>query len=277
MTQQASSHDWNASFENALFNEVIKVQAPHLPLTGPTSAREPHTPEEIAEVVEFTARLAAHDTFIVQAVSKAIANLDIDTNFHLKLARQVGDDGHHAELARHRLKTLTGADQLPVIEAYIAELWQALGDIPYRDVFGFLAFQFHYELHIQGRLKAEGRTAQIKYGRKKDEVLDYAAGNEADDELVHRINIVDWVRKLLAELPTQEQRSAWVARLIAADDDMQRRLNPYLRHRIANAGRAWQSDLTNVVGIYDGYRKQVLSHLLETPAEALPELTSLAA
>jgi len=277
MTQQASSHDWNASFENALFNEVIKVQAPHLPLTGPTSAREPHTPEEIAEVVEFTARLAAHDTFIVQAVSKAIANLDIDTNFHLKLARQVGDDGHHAELARHRLKTLTGADQLPVIEAYIAELWQALGDIPYRDVFGFLAFQFHYELHIQGRLKAEGRTAQIKYGRKKDEVLDYAAGNEADDELVHRINIVDWVRKLLAELPTQEQRSAWVARLIAADDDMQRRLNPYLRHRIANAGRAWQSDLTNVIGIYDGYRKQVLSHLLETPAEALPELTSLAA
>jgi len=277
MTQQASSHDWNASFENALFNEVIKVQAPHLPLTGPTSAREPHTPEEIAEVVEFTARLAAHDTFIVQAVSKAIANLDIDTNFHLKLARQVGDDGHHAELARHRLKTLTGADQLPVIEAYIAELWQALGDIPYRDVFGFLAFQFHYELHIQGRLKAEGRTAQIKYGRKKDEVLDYAAGNEADDELVHRINIVDWVRKLLAELPTQEQRDAWVARLIAADDDMQRRLNPYLRHRIANAGRAWQSDLTNVVGIYDGYRKQVLSHLLETPAEALPELTSLAA
>lgn len=279
MSQLQSRYGWDATFENGLFNEVIAVQAPHLPLAppGPGQTREPQTPEEIAEVVEFTARLAAHDTFIVQAVSKAIAHLDIDTNFHLKLARQVGDDGHHAELARHRLTTLTGSDQLPVIEGYIGELWQALGDIPYRDVYGFLAFQLHYELHIQGRLKAEGRTAKIKYGRKKDEVLDYAAGNEADDELLHRINIVDWVKQQLAALPTSQERQQWVARVIAADDDMQRRLNPYLRHRIANAGRAWQSDLTNVAAIYDGYRRRVLSHLLETPEQDLPELTSLAA
>lgn len=277
MSQLQSRYGWDASFENALFNEVIAVEAPHLPTSPPKQTREPVTPEEIAEVVEFTSRLAAHDTFIVQAVSKAIANLDIDTNFHLKLARQVGDDGHHAELARHRLITLTGSDQLPVIEGYIAELWNALGDIPYRDVFGFLAFQLHYELHIQGRLKAEGRTAKIKYGRKKDEVLDYAAGNEADDELLHRINIVDWVKQLLAALPSDQARREWSAQVIAADDDMQRRLNPYLRHRIANAGRAWQSDLSNVTGIYDGYRRRVLAHLLETPEDALPELTSLAA
>src|SRR5450830_1585862 len=266
MSQLQSRYGWDATFENGLFNEVIAVQAPHLPPAppGPGQTREPQTPEEIAEVVEFTARLAAHDTFIVQAVSKAIAHLDIDTNFHLKLARQ-------------RLTTLTGSDQLPVIESYIDELWQALGDIPYRDVYGFLAFQLHYELHIQGRLKAEGRTAKIKYGRKKDEVLDYAAGNEADDELLHRINIVDWVKQQLAALPTAQERRQWVAKVIAADDDMQRRLNPYLRHRIANAGRAWQSDLTNVTAIYDGYRRRVLSHLLETPEQDLPELTSLAA
>lgn len=277
MSEQASRHQWDAPFENALFNQVIAVAAPHLPLSAPGNTREPETAEEIAEVVEFTARLAAHDTFIVQAVSKAIAHLDIDTHFHLKLARQVGDDGHHAELARHRLKTLTGVDQLPLVESYIADLWQALGDIPYRDVYGFLAFQLHYEMHIQGRLKAEGRTAKIKYGRKKDEVLDYAAGNEADDELLHRINIVDWIKGHLDALPDDEARREWVAKVVAADDDMQRRLNPYLRHRIANAGRAWQSDLTNVVGIYDGYRRQVLSHLFETPLEQLPELTSLAA
>lgn len=276
MTSQAR-HQWDARFENDLFNEVITIEAPHLPLAPPSQTREPETDGEIAEVVEFTARLAAHDTFIVQAVSKAIAHLKIDTNFHLKLARQVGDDGHHAELARHRLTTLTGSDQLPRIEGYIDELWQVLGDIPYRDVFGFLAFQLHYELHIQGRLKAEGRTAQIKYGRKKDEVTGYASGNEADDELLHRINIVDWVKQQLDALPDAQDKANWVARVIAADDDMQRRLNPYLRYRIANAGRAWQSDLGNVVGIYDGYRKRVLAHLLETPLEALPELTSLAA
>lgn len=277
MSQLSSRHGWDASFENALFNEVIAVAAPHLPPSPPGTTREPETAAEIAEVVEFTSRLAAHDTFIVQAVSKAIAHLSFDTDFELKLSRQVGDDGHHAELARHRLATLTGSDQLPVIEAYIDELWQALGDLPYRDIYGFLAFQLHFELHIQGRLKAEGRTARIKYGRKPDEVLDYAAGNEADDELVHRINIVDWVKAQLAALPTQEVRRAWIARVIAADDELQRRLNPYLRHRIANAGRAWQSDLTNVTGIYDGYRRRVLSHLLETADDSLPELTSLAA
>lgn len=275
--QLTSRHGWDAAFENQVFNQVIAVAAPHLPDRPAGNTREPRTAEEIAEVVEFTARLAAHDTFIVQAVSKAFGRIDFDTNFQLKLARQVGDDGHHAELARHRLHTLTGSDQLPLIERYIDELWQALGDIPYRDVFGFIAFQLHYELHIQGRLKAEGRTATIKYGRKPDEVLDYAAGNEADDELLHRINIVDWVKLQLAALADDAERRHWVAQVIAADDDMQRRLNPYLRHRIANAGRAWQSDLTNVVDIYDGYRRRVLSHLLETPDHALPPLTSLAA
>ena len=275
--QLVSLHGWDAAFENHVFNQVIAVTAPHLPERHDGNTREPHTVEEIAEVVEFTARLAAHDTFIVQAVSKAFGHIAFDTNFQLKLARQVGDDGHHAELARHRLHTLTGSDQLPLIERYIDELWQALGDIPYRDIFGFIAFQLHYELHIQGRLKAEGRTAKIKYGRKPDEVLDYAAGNEADDELLHRINIVDWVKLQLANLPDDAERRRWVAQVIAADDDMQQRLNPYLRHRIANAGRAWQSDLTNVVDIYDGYRRRVLAHLLDTPDAELPALTSLAA
>ena len=277
MSHLSSRDGWDAPFENELFNQVIAIQAPHLPPAPSKQTREPETADEIAEVVEFTARLAAHDTFIVQAVSKAIAHLDFDTAFQLKLARQVGDDGHHAELARHRLTTLTGSDQLPVIEGYIAELWGALGDLPYRDVFGFLAFQLHFELHIQGRLKAEGRTARIKYGRKPDEVLDYAAGNEADDELLHRINIVDWVRDQLAAQASATARRDWIARVVAADDDFQRRLNPYLRHRIANAGRAWQSDLTNVTGIYDGYRRRVLAQLFDTAGEGLPELTSLAA
>lgn len=205
--QLVSRHGWDAAFENQVFNQVIAVAAPHLPDRHDGDTREPHSAEEIAEVVEFTARLAAHDTFIVQAVSKAFGRIDFDTNFQLKLARQVGDDGHHAELARHRLHTLTGSDQLPLIERYI----------------------------------------------------------------------VDWVELQLANLPDDAERRRWVAQVIAADDDMQQRLNPYLRHRIANAGRAWQSDLTNVVDIYDGYRRRVLAHLLDTPDAELPALTSLAA
>jgi hypothetical protein len=209
-------------------------------------------------------------------VSKAIARLDFDTDFHLKLSRQVGDDGHHAELARERLVELTGSDQLPRIESYITELWKALGDLPYRDVFGFLAFQFHYELHIQGRLKTEGRTAKVRFGRAKKAPAAEGGSAEANDELVHRINIVRWVQKTLAAVP-QSQRSEWIAKLIAADDDAQRRLNPYLRHRIANAGRAWQSDVSNVVPIYDGFRRGVLAFLVELPEAELPPLTRLAA
>jgi hypothetical protein len=267
---------WDAAFEDHLFNDVLRRVAPHLPDTPPTGLREPDTAEEIAEAAEFTARLAAPDTFIVQAVSKAIARLEFDTDFHLKLSRQVGDDGHHAELARERLVELTGSDQLPRIESYIAELWRALGDLPYRDVFGFLAFQFHYELHIQGRLKTEGRTAKVRFGRAKKAPVAEGGSAEANDELVHRINIVRWVQKTLAAVP-QAQRAGWIAKLIAADDDAQRRLNPYLRHRIANAGRAWQSDVSNVVPIYDGFRRGVLAFLVELPEAELPPLTSLAA
>jgi hypothetical protein len=267
---------WDAAFEDHLFNDVLRRVAPHLPDTPPTGLREPDTAEEIAEAAEFTARLAAHDTFIVQAVSNAIARLEFDTDFHLKLSRQVGDDGHHAELARERLVELTGSDQLPRIESYIAELWRALGDLPYRDVFGFLAFQFHYELHIQGRLKTEGRTAKVRFGRAKKAPVAEGGSAEANDELVHRINIVRWVQKTLAAVP-QAQRAGWIAKLIAADDDAQRRLNPYLRHRIANAGRAWQSDVSNVVPIYDGFRRGVLAFLVELPEAELPPLTSLAA
>jgi hypothetical protein len=153
---------------------------------------------------------------------------------------------------------------------------EALGDLPYRDVFGFLAFQFHYELHIQGRLKTEGRTAKIRFGRARKAQGAEGASAEANDELVHRINIVRWVQKTLGAVP-RAQRAEWIAKLIDADDDAQRRLNPYLRHRIANAGRAWQSDISHVVPIYDGFRRAVLAYLVELPAADLPPLTSLAA
>jgi hypothetical protein len=40
---------------------------------------------------------------------------------------------------------------------------------------------------------------------------------------------------------------------------------------------AWQADTENGVALYDAHRREVLSYLLETPLEELPELVSLAA
>jgi hypothetical protein len=50
---------WDAAFEDHLFNDVLRRVAPHLPDTPPTGLREPDTAEEIAEAAEFIARLAA--------------------------------------------------------------------------------------------------------------------------------------------------------------------------------------------------------------------------
>jgi hypothetical protein len=45
---------WDAAFEDHLFNDVLRRVAPHLPDTPPTGLREPDTAEEIAEAAEFT-------------------------------------------------------------------------------------------------------------------------------------------------------------------------------------------------------------------------------
>ncbi len=66
------------------------------------------------------------------------------------------------------------------------------------------------------------------------------AAAEPNDELVHRINIVGRVTSLYDTMPS-DQRDDWIAKLLAADDEVQTRFNPYLRavpHRQCRAGLA---------------------------------------
>jgi hypothetical protein len=268
---------WNAALEDEIFTRVAARHAPNLPPKALQEPRPPETAEEVGHVVEYIARLCAHDTFIVQVCAKAIDRLVPDADFQHKLARQIGDDGHHAVLARNSLQVLTGRDQIDQIEAYTREHWDLLGDLPHRDWFGFAAFQLHYELHIQPRLKAESRTAKVRYRElSKNFKSHYAAEDEAGDELVHRIYVVEWLQKKFSEA-TPAERIEWRGRLLGADEEVQRRLNPYLRWRLQNGGLAWQADTENSVALYDAHRREVLSYLLETPLEELPELVSLAA
>lgn len=277
MSTSQTRRPWDASFEQDMFSRLTPTHAPHLPATKGHTARDPQTPEEIELVVEYLTRLAAHDTFIVQVCSRAFASLELDLDFQLKLARQIGDDGHHAVLARDGVKLLTGKDPIDKIDEYVREHWEALGDLPIRDWFGFLAFQFHYELHIQARLYAESRTNKITVASVFSKFRsEYAFEDEAGDELIHRIYVVEWLQKKL-DAATPAERADWKQRLLAADEEVQRRLNPYLRYRVFNGGEAWGADTRNSVELYDAWRREVLAYLLEEPVAELPELVSLAA
>ena len=266
---------WDADYENSLFDRVASRHAPEIPPAGAITPREPGTAEEIAGVAEYLTRVAAHDTFIVQVVAKAIDRLfPDDIAFQQQLARQAGDDAEHAIIARERVIGLTGKDPLGTIEGYIKGHWDALGDLPYRDWFGFFAFELHYELHIQARLKVESRTGKVR--PKIAKKVETAAGQEANDELVHRIYVVNWLDRKFASA-TPDEHEAWARKLIAADDEMQRRLNPYLRLRVITGRNAWGADTSKSVEVYDAWRREILADLVRRPADRLPPLTSLAA
>jgi hypothetical protein len=271
---------WSGDIENALVKRVIDSVAPGEGIIEEAAVlREASSSEELAAVAENYARAASHDAFIVQAVSRAIATLDIDSRFHLKLAEQVGDDGRHAVQSIQVADKITGTDSFPLVDSYVEEFWEVLADVPYRDVFGFIAFQFHFELHLIGRIVAQNRHRKIRFDKKAalGQVAEpTSSANEADDELVHRTYVAEWTRAQLIKVPAAE-RSEWMGKLIAADEDVQRRLNPYHRYRIGLAERAWQSDVSRSVPIYDTFRRECLAYVLDIGVDQLPSLTSLAA
>jgi len=274
MSLQEDRRGWTADFENALFDRIAEHHAPHIPPAGAVETREPATPREIAGVAEYLTRVAAHDTFIVQVVAKAIDRLfPDDIPFQQQLARQAGDDAEHAITARERVIEWTGRDPIRTIEQYVKEHWEALGDVPYRDWAGFFAFELHYELHIQARLKAESRTGTVRPKVIRKSQTEH--GQEANEELTHRIYLVDYLdRKFAAATP--EEHEQWGQALIAADDEVQRRLNPYLRLRVLTGQIAWGADTTGSAELYDAWRREILASIVRKPSERLPVLTSLA-
>jgi hypothetical protein len=97
----------------------------------------------------------------------------------------------------------------------------------------------------------------------------------APDEEVHRLRLMDWWLGYYRGL-SPEGRAEAAQRLLAADEEAQRRLNPYLITRYERSATNLGTDMRGAVPVYDGFRREVLSRLLDMPAADLGLLTSLA-
>ncbi len=64
--------------------------------------------------------------------------------------------------------------------------------------------------------------------------------------------------------------------MIALDDEIQRRLNPYLNSRYQRSAVNFGADIRGKDAVYDNFRREVLARLLEMPPERIGRLTSLA-
>ena len=152
---------WSARIEDDIYRDVVTRFAPHLPLERVSPRRPATTPAEIAGICDNWIWTAGHDSLIVQAASRALDRLFPELDQQYFLARQIGDDGFHAEFVRDYAKRVLGYDPIRQINDIVRQHWHALDDLPYRDIHSFFAWELHYELHILSRLHTERRTGQI--------------------------------------------------------------------------------------------------------------------
>jgi hypothetical protein len=262
---------YTGALEEVLFNRVAMQYAPNIPLERISPPREPATPEELEATVDFYAWSTAHDLFIVQLASRAIDRLfHDDPDFQLVLARQIGDDGAHAWASRDRITALTGHDQIVRIQKSIAGHWDRVGDIAIGSWQGFLAWELHFEHHILPKVLLRRRTSQVADLAFRT----FAEERIVPDEEFHRIKITEWwLRKFDAASPAQRQE--WAAQILAADEAIQRAINPYLRDSWGLIERSSRIDITNHDTLYDNFRREILSYHLDIPLAQLPALTGL--
>ncbi|KVR11320.1 hypothetical protein WK09_22240 [Burkholderia ubonensis] len=254
--------EWNAQFEEALFLDVARRHRPDFPAKLAAPPREPRNADELAAVADYYTKMASHDLFIVQVVAKAIDTLfRDDPHFQLILSRQLGDDGAHAVIGRERVLELTGRDPLPEIDALVAAHWARLGDLPVRDLAGFLAFEWHYELHILAKLWIQRKTGGVADGAMRE----HGENRIRPDEEWHRVQIVQWWFEKLAALPAAE-RDALIERVIDADEETQRRLDGYLHDEYAHTAEVFGADIADYRAIYDDWRREILARLTGRPA-----------
>jgi hypothetical protein len=273
MTLVTDRPQWDAAFEEALFLDVARRHVPAFPGKLADVPREPADAREIAAVADYYTRMASHDLFIVQVVARAIDTLFAnDPGFQLVLSRQLGDDGAHAAIARERVQALTGEDPLPRIETLVRAHWARLGDLPIRDLPGFLAFQWHYELHILAKLWIQRKTNRIADGAMRS----HGENRIRPDEEWHRVQIVQWWFSRLAATPEGERRPL-IDAVIAADDEVQRRIDAYIHEEYANMAEVFDADIKAYRAIYDDWRREILARLLDLSSEALPRLVALSA
>jgi len=179
---------WSAQIEDEIYRGVVTRFAPHLPLERAAPPRPAATRSEIEGICDNWIWTAGHDSLIVQAASKALDRLFPDLDQQYFLARQIGDDSHHAEFVRDYVKHRLGYDPIRQINDIVRIHWDALGDLPYRDIHSFFAWELHYELHILSRLHTERRTGQIG----DPGIKQYAEQRVGPDEEVHRLRILEW-------------------------------------------------------------------------------------
>jgi len=196
---------------------------------------------------------AARDLFIVQNVARVIDGLFKDQPaVQLLLSRQLGDDGHHALVARQRICAATGHEPLPEISKYVSEHWERAGDIPYRSLAGFLAFEFHYELYIVVKMQFMRRTSVVA----DDAMKTFAENHIRPDEAAHRKEIVNWWLTTLAQVnvPLREL----VGEILEQDNLSQSNLNNFLAFEFSELWRIYGCDIDGIDVIYNKWRRELL-------------------
>lgn len=249
--------EWRLPFEERLFVQVARRHLPAFPEKLTVAPRAPRDAAEVAAIADYYTRMASHDLFIVQVAARAIDTLfRDDPHVQLILSRQLGDDGAHAAAGRARVEALTGRDPLPEIERLVRAHWARVGDLALRDLPGFLAFQWHYELHILAKLWIQRKTARIGDA----EMREYGETRIKPDEEWHRVQIVGWWLATRDALPAGA-RDALIEQVLDADDAQQLRLDTYLHDEYAHIAAVFGADLTHYRAIYDDWRREMLARL----------------
>lgn len=257
---------WNVEFEKETLEKLISKHAPHVPLTREHGSRPPETEEEKAGFYQYWAATGGHDLSIVQAASKAILLIP-DPDLHLILSRQIGDDGAHAIAFRERIIALTGRDPIDDIRKEAERHWEFLEDVPYRNWLGFVAWELHYEHYILPQVWFNKLTSTIG----DQELAQKSKEHFNDDEAVHRITIANWWRKKF-EQASPTEKSEIAAQLLELDEEIQQRRAPYIKQRWQDAENFNGANTKGIEPVYDAWRKEVISYLLDIPN---PQLTSV--
>ncbi len=272
MTATLTKPAWDFEYETQLLDRLVAQHAPNLPVVDRSETRPPETPEEIKNIGQYRVFAAAHDLFIVQAIAKAIGPIIDDPHWQLILSRQLGDDGVHALDSVLRARELLGYDPIDEVNQLIQAQWDDLGDLPIRDWFGFAAFQLHYELHNVAPFLLNGKVGRIK----DPETSSYFADKVIPDEAVHRYAVIDWWKERY-DAASVDEKAELAAKLLEVDNEFQRRRSANLKNNYWHKGylAAGIDDIEEIGDIYDAWRREDLSYLLDIPIDQLPPLVSV--
>lgn len=269
MTATLERPAWTIEFETETIDRLIDKYAPHIPKKRSHEPKPITTKEELENFYQYRVGGAAHDLFIVQVVARVI-DLIPDPELQLFLSRQLGDDGAHAENTRRRVEALFGRDPIDDIQKQVQKHWDYLGDIPTRDWLGWLAWEMHYEHHIV----AIGSLSR-RLSRLYDPVsASFATERIIPDETFHRAGVAQWwLRKFDQASPSEKEDLT--AQVIAADEEIQRLRNPYLKEHGQITRRALGIEVEGTSVIYDTWRQEVFSYFFDIPVSQLPKLVSI--